>query len=60
MLSTIVFPIWATYKISKQQGPTVQHRKLNSVAYNTYNGKESAKEYIYIHTHKYICMYMYN
>ena len=38
------------YKIDKQQGPTVQQRELHSISYNnTYNGKESEKEYIYVY-----------
>ena len=40
------------YKTGSQQGPTVQHRELDSILYNNPYGKESGKEWIY--------MYMYN
>ena len=35
------------YKIDKQQGPTMQTRKLQYLEI-MYNGKESEKEYIYL------------
>ena len=36
------------YKIDKQQGPTAEETTQNCVI--TYNGKESIKEYILIHS----------
>ena len=35
----------STYAMDKQQGPTVQHRKLYSVSFNT--GKEYEKECVH-------------
>ena len=50
------------YKIDKQQGHTVQHRKLYSVSYNKPYGNEYGKEYMYtsfIYVYMYIHIYMY-
>ena len=39
-----------TYRMDKQQGPTVQHRELYSISSDKHNGKEHKKE----------CIRMYN
>ena len=39
-----------TYKIDKQQGPTVQHRELYSIFCNNLNGKKKFKNrYMYMY-----------
>ena len=38
-------------KVDKQQGPTVQHRELYSISYDSQNGKQYGKECV--------CMYIY-
>ena len=38
------------YRMDKQQSPTVEHRRLYSVACDKHNGKEYAEE----------CIHMYN
>ena len=38
-------------KVDKQQGPTVQHRELYSISYDSRNGKQYGKECV--------CMYIY-
>ena len=39
---------YATSKIDKQQGFTVEHREQYSKSLITYNGKDSEKDYIYM------------
>ena len=36
------------YKTDTQQGPTVWHRELYSMSWNSYNGKEYGKECIWL------------
>ena len=39
-----------TFRMDKQQGPTVYHRELGQYPVKSHNGKENEKE----------CIYMYN
>ena len=42
-------------KVDKQQGPTVQHRELYSISYDSQNGKQYGKECVCMYIYIYIC-----